>query len=279
MSSVIGVEAATKDQDVRAIEHLPGGVFKVMARGVKDGDIERRFHKLQKRVALDDHVRGGTAAQATFRPDGKGLAQERHPFRQIALLGPQPKRALCARKQKPRAVGRPRGQWRSPVLPVQCHDMVGRSAVAIFPILRADAVAVLRDFSRKPMRPWQRGDEVAHQLRLANAARMPADYNQPARRGFFHKLSTPFQPCLLSSFLMRAASSGRRANQKYASLNLSSGRAGVPQTTCPLRMVLPVGMPACAPAIDRSSRVQWSAIPTCPPTTTCWPSVLDPEIP
>src|SRR6516225_12369139 len=118
MSGVIGVEAATKDQDVRAIEHLPGGVFKVMARRVKDGDIERWFHKLQKRVALDDHVLRGTATQATFRRDGKGLAQKRHPFRQVALLSPQPKRALCARKQKPRAVGGRGGQWRGPVLPV-----------------------------------------------------------------------------------------------------------------------------------------------------------------
>ena len=33
-----------------------------------------------------------------------------------------------------------------------------------------------------------------------------------------------------SSFFSRSANSGNRANQKYASLNLSSGRAGVPQT-------------------------------------------------
>ncbi len=36
---------------------------------------------------------------------------------------------------------------------------------------------------------------------------------------------------------MRAASSGRRACQANCSLNFSSGRAGVPHTVCPLRIV------------------------------------------
>src|SRR5277367_981684 len=59
-----------------------------------------------------------------------------------------------------------------------------------------------------------------------------------------------------SIFFILSANSGSRANQAYASLNLSNGRAGVPQTGCPLRIVFPVGIPACAPAMAPSSSVQ-----------------------
>src|ERR1700738_4711700 len=65
-----------------------------------------------------------------------------------------------------------------------------------------------------------------------------------------------FADSLLSISLMREPSSGSRAYQAYASLNLPISRAGVPQTICPARIVFPVGMPACAPAMAPSSNVQ-----------------------
>ena len=45
---------------------------------------------------------------------------------------------------------------------------------------------------------------------------------------------------------------GRRATQAYCSLNLRKGRAGVPHTVCPVRIIFPVGIPAWAPRIAPS---------------------------
>jgi len=49
------------------------------------------------------------------------------------------------------------------------------SAVAIVAVLRANAVAVLRYFTRDPIGLRKSTDDVAHQLRLANAAGVAAD--------------------------------------------------------------------------------------------------------
>ena len=49
------------------------------------------------------------------------------------------------------------------------------SAVAIVAVLRANAVAVLCYFARDPVCPRESADDVAHQLRLANAAGVAAD--------------------------------------------------------------------------------------------------------
>src|SRR2546422_7697268 len=56
-------------------------------------------------------------------------------------------------------------------LPIDGADVFIRRATAILPILRADAVPVLGDLSRDPVRRAKRGDHIAHQLGLANAAR------------------------------------------------------------------------------------------------------------
>src|SRR3984957_8729513 len=90
----------------------------------------------------------------------------------------------------------------------------------------------------------------------------------------------PYRVPPSSSLRTRAAKSGSLEIHPYCSLNRSIGRAGVPQTTCPPpRIVLPVGIPACAPMIAPLSSVQWSAIPTCPPITTFSPISVLPEMP
>ena len=60
--------------------------------------------------------------------------------------------------------------------------MLCRSAIAFTPIRRAHAMSVLSDFSSQPLRLGQCGDEIAHQLRLANTPRVPANNDQAARR-------------------------------------------------------------------------------------------------
>src|SRR5215468_8754778 len=133
------------------------------------------------------------------------------------------------------------------------------------------------------------GEERRSKLETRNSPNQAKPYRVPntliLRYRFpsfeFRLSSFVFQSPTLrfSSFEILSASSGKRAYHTYVSLNLPISRAGVPQTNCPARMVLPVGIPACAPAIAPSSSSQWSAMPTCPPQTTWCPSTLEPEIP
>jgi hypothetical protein len=53
--------------------------------------------------------------------------------------------------------------------------MLVRRAIAILAILRANAVPVLGDFSSDPVGPGKGGDDIADQLRFANAACVPAN--------------------------------------------------------------------------------------------------------
>src|SRR5215471_7135282 len=125
-------------------------------------------------------------------------------------------------------------------------------------------------------------DDVNDERGLPYAAALSTHNNQPLANRRPHAtgaLCSHSEAFRLSSFRNRSASSGKRANQAYCSLNRSSGRAGVPHTTWPPRIVFPVGIPACAPAMAPSSSVQWSAIPTCPPTTTPLPRRELPEMP
>ena len=72
---------------------------------------------------------------------------------------------------------------------------------------------------------------------------------------------------------------GRRPYQAYSSLNLSNGRAGVPQKTLPAGIVLPGRMPAWPPTTTPSSSLQRSPRPAWPPNTTFLPIVQLPEMP
>jgi len=102
------------------------------------------------------------------------------PSARITLLGTQPEGARGSGLQKPSAVG----SGLRLGFPIQRHNVLRRSAIAIVTIGRANAVAILRDFSRKPMRLRQRRNQVADQLGLANAARVAANRDQTARYGF-----------------------------------------------------------------------------------------------
>src|SRR6266436_2083669 len=159
-------------------------------------------------------------------------------------------------------------------------NVLVRGAVAIVAVLRANAVAVLRDFSCDPVGFGERADDVAHQLRLANAAGVSANYNHAPSRSRTHVTFLLVWPSsLASNSLMRAASSGKRACQANCSLNLSSGRAGVPHTVCPLRIILPPRTPDWPPMTAPSSRKHCSPNPAWPPTTTCLPKSQEPESP
>src|SRR4030095_5252040 len=95
-----------------------------------------RVTKLEKRVALDNDV-DSLAAVARFagrRGGQQGVAEKRHPFRQVTLLGAQPKRALRPRLQKARAVRADLGQRNAGRFPVERDSMLGRRAVAVFAV-------------------------------------------------------------------------------------------------------------------------------------------------
>jgi hypothetical protein len=64
-------------------------------------------------------------------------------------------------------------------------------AVAIVAVLRADAVAVLCYFARDPVCPRESADDVAHQLRLADAAGVAANYDHTPLWSCAHLTSLP----------------------------------------------------------------------------------------
>lgn len=94
---------------------------------------------------------------------------------------------LCASRQKSRAI-RARLWTR---FPFDGTDVLVGSAVAIQPILRANAVPVLRDFSRDPISLWEGADDVADELRLANTSRVPANYDHSPLGRCVHVTSLP----------------------------------------------------------------------------------------
>jgi len=64
-------------------------------------------------------------------------------------------------------------------------------AIAIVAVLRADAVAVLRYFARDPVGLRESADDVAHQLRLADAASVAANYDHAPVWSCVHFTSLP----------------------------------------------------------------------------------------
>src|SRR5205807_1394878 len=100
-----------------------------------------------------------------------------------SMPGTRPKRAARAGSEKTRAIPASIGVR----FPVQCAHMLARCAVAILPVLRADAVTILCDFSGDPVRLGKSGNHVAYQLRLADAACVTAndDYTPAMRAAFF----------------------------------------------------------------------------------------------
>ena len=140
---------------------------------IQHHQVERRLPELQQRVAFQNQIAGpAIRSRARFQQRN---AQQRHPFGEKALLRPEPKGSLSPRRQKSGTVGS-RARL---CLPTDCANVLVRRAIAVLSVLRADPMAILRDLSRDPVRLRKRGDQVAHQLRLADAPRVPADYNDP----------------------------------------------------------------------------------------------------
>src|SRR6266436_8882958 len=163
------LRGGAENQGVGAVERGAGRVLEVFFGGVEHRDVEARFQELEQGIAFHDErrlIRFRIAQSFVQRS-----SEERKTFRKKALLGSEPKRSLGAGCEKPSAVcagARLR-------FPVNGADMLRRGAIAIVAILSADAVAVLRNFSGDPMGVRERGDHVAHELRLTNAAGVPAD--------------------------------------------------------------------------------------------------------
>src|SRR5262249_52966801 len=97
-----------------------------------------------------------------------------------ALLGPEPERACGAGFEEARGVRVFLRQRTARQFPIERDDMFGRRAITVFSILCADTVAILGDFSCQPAFIRKRSDQIAYQLRLADAAFVPADHDQVA---------------------------------------------------------------------------------------------------
>src|ERR1700677_2831765 len=214
--------------------------------------------------------------------------QQGHALRQKTLLRSQPKRASGPRLQESSAVG----PGVRVLFPSDGADVFVGRAIAVVSVLRADSVTVLGDLAGDPVCFGKCSDHIAHELRFANASRVPANNNDaPVRFAFLryrHCVQVSYFPSAFASdpvskavskALMRAASSGSRVCHTYCSLKFSSDRAGVPQTVCPLRTILPPNTPDCPPITAPSSRWTCSPNPACPPITTFFPNTQDPDMP
>jgi len=50
-------QSAPENENVGAIQHLASGILEIIAAWIENRDIQGRFHKLQQRIAFDNHVR------------------------------------------------------------------------------------------------------------------------------------------------------------------------------------------------------------------------------
>ncbi len=77
------------------------------------------------------------------------------------------------------------------LFPLDGAAMLVGSAITIFDILCANAVAVLRDFSGDPIGLREGADDVADKLRLADAAGVAADDDHAPMWSCAHFTSLP----------------------------------------------------------------------------------------
>jgi hypothetical protein len=101
------------------------------------------------------------------------IAQERHALGQKTLLRSQPKRSPSACRQKSSAIG----SGVVVLLPTDGANMFVRGAITILTVLCAHPVAILGNLAGDPIRLRKGCDHVTHQLRFADAPRVPADYD------------------------------------------------------------------------------------------------------
>src|SRR6266851_2201736 len=171
------LRCTSQHQRVGAVQGHPSRILKIFFRWINHRKIQARPQELQQGIAFHDQWRQPLPCFSNFllqRSPQKG-----QPFREKPLLRPEPERAPRARRQKSPAI-------RSGIrlrLPVDGAHMLIRGAITILAILRADAVPVLSNFPRNPVRLAKRGNHVAHQLCLPNAARVTAhDDHAPVGR-------------------------------------------------------------------------------------------------
>lgn len=175
-----------KDQSVRAVERNARRVLEILTRRIDYGKIQARPHEPQQRIAL--HNKRGHVLTISFRKRfPQSIAQWRQALGKKALLGPQPKRFSCAGRQKSRAISA-RLAIR---FPFDGANVLVGSAIAVRAVLRADAVTVLRNLSCNPVRLRKCRDDVAHQLRLADASCVPPDNDHPPLLFSPHVTSLP----------------------------------------------------------------------------------------
>ena len=171
---------AAKDESICAIQRGPSGILEIFLRRIHHCEIQAWFQELQQRVALQNK-RWQFTVRGRLRFLDRG-SQQRKPLGQKSLLGAQPKGAACSGGQKSRAIC-PRICVK---FPIQCADVLGRRAVAIVSVLRADSVSILRDLSGNPVCVGKSGNYVANKLCLSNTARVSANDNYaPVRRRLF----------------------------------------------------------------------------------------------
>jgi hypothetical protein len=127
-------------------------------------------------------------ALAKVRNFVEGMAEKWHAFGKKPLLGAEPETPPRSGGEKSRAVG----AGIRVALPTDRTDVLVGSAITVVSVLRADSVTILRDFSGDPIRFGQSRDDVADQLRLADAPGVPADHDDSNVRRALRHLALPF---------------------------------------------------------------------------------------
>ena len=146
--------------------------LEVLFLGIKNSEVERRLQKLQQRIALDDEVNGAVCGVFVANLLQR-FAQQGHAFGKIALLGTKPERTMrsCGKKAGTVCYGC------LVILQVELSVVIVVRENTEFSVLSADAVAKLSDLSRDELCLMQCGDDIADQLRFADAASVSANHD------------------------------------------------------------------------------------------------------
>ena len=146
---------------VGAIEKLLGGRFEIGGGGIENGQVEIGLQETQNAVGFDDGV-------LCF---SQNRTHAGHGFGEASLLGANPPGVSGSGNEEARTVG-----FARPIaLFVDSPGMVSGGAVAWSAVGRADAVSVLSDFERGPVKRGQGGDEAGDDAGFSDAAGVSAD--------------------------------------------------------------------------------------------------------
>ena len=146
---------------VGAVEISLRGGFEIGSLRVEHGQIEIWLQEAQDAVRFDD----GVFCRS------EDLADARHGFREVPLLGADPPGVLGSGDQETRSVRLAGAVFFFRHSP----GMIGGGTVAGLAVGGADAVSVLSDFESGPMEAGQGGDETGNDAGFADAAGVSAD--------------------------------------------------------------------------------------------------------